>query len=132
MYVTLQPPTAAEFKALYDQTGWANWTTEQLQKALDASWIVASARDAEGALVGVARVISDGIVHAFVADLIVDERSRGEGVGAAVLDRLVTESTDRGVTQIKLFAASGRAPFYERNQFRRRPDDAPGMDFVAA
>ena len=74
------------------------------------------------------RLISDGALHAFVTELIVDEGARNAGVGARILARLVAESRARGVEDVQLFAADGRTAFYERNGFTARPASGPGMD----
>ncbi len=124
----MDPPAATEFRTLYLATGWGSPTEEHCARALAGSWAVCSARDAEGALVGVGRMISDGAMHAYVNEMIVREDARGAGVGAEILRRLVALAASAGVTQIQLFAARGRAPFYARHGFVPRPDDAPGME----
>ena len=130
MELSLVAPTAAEFKALYDETGWADLPVERFESALAGTWIVCTARDADGVLRGMGRLISDGALHAFVTEMLVAEGVRGSGLGARILDALVAAARERGVDDIQLFAARGRAPFYERNGFRRRPDDAPGMELA--
>lgn len=125
-------PSAAEFRSLYDPTGWGRWDVERFERALSGSWLVCTARDGDGRLVGMGRLISDGALHAFVTEMIVAEDARGSGVGGEILHRLVEESRRRGVDDVQLFAARGRAGFYERNGFTRRPDDAPGMDAASA
>ncbi|WIE76319.1 GNAT family N-acetyltransferase [Curtobacterium sp. MCSS17_007] len=130
MEYSFAPPTAAEFQALYDETGWGAWDLERFDRALAGSWVVCSARDDSGRLVGVGRLISDGALHAFVTEMIVSEAARGQGIGGAVLARLVDESRRRGVEDVQLFAARGRAPFYEQRGFARRHEDGPGMDLV--
>jgi len=129
---SLLPPTASEFAALYAETGWATWSIDVFARALEGSWIVCSARDEAGALVGIGRVISDGVLHAFVTEMIVATAARGAGVGGDLIDRLVAESRRRGVHDVQLFAARGRAEFYERHGFERRPADGPGMDLADA
>lgn len=123
-------PTATEFKALYDETGWADWPLDHFERALSGSWVVCTVRDDSGRLVGMGRLISDGALHAFVTEMIVTEDARGAGVGGNVLGRLVDEARRRGVTDVQLFAARGRAEFYERHGFERRPHSGPGMDVV--
>lgn len=123
-------PTAMEFKALYDETGWADWPLGHFERALSGSWVVCTVRDDTGHLVGMGRLISDGALHAFVTEMIVTEQSRGAGIGGEVLARLVAEARRRGVDDVQLFAARGRAEFYERHGFERRPDSGPGMDVV--
>lgn len=124
-------PTATEFKALYDETGWADWDVDRFESALSGSWVVCAARDDDGRLVGMGRLISDGALHAFVTEMIVTEGARGAGVGGQVLARLVDEARRRGVDDVQLFAARGRAAFYERHGFERRPDSGPGMDVAS-
>jgi len=127
---SLTPPTAAEFAALYAETGWAEWSPETFERALAGSWVVCSARDDDGKLVGIGRLISDGALHAFVTEMIVSGSARGGGIGSEILRMLVDESRRRGVDDIQLFAARGRAGFYERHGFAPRPADGPGMDVV--
>ena len=76
------------------------------------------------------RVISDGVLHAFVTEMIVHESTRGRGVGTELLRRIVEHTVERGITDVQLFAAAGRRPFYERNGFVARPDNAPGMQLL--
>lgn len=128
MEYSFAPPTAAEFQALYDETGWGAWDLERFDRALAGSWVVCSARDEAGRLVGIGRLISDGALHAFVTEMIVSEAVRGRGVGGDVLARLVDESRRRGVEDVQLCAARGRASFYEQRGFARRHEDGPGMD----
>lgn len=130
MDYSLSPPTAAEFKALYDETGWADWNVERFERALAGSWVVCTARDDAGLLIGIGRLISDGALHAFVTEMIVTEDVRGSGVGGEILAALVGEARRRGVDDVQLFAARGRAGFYERHGFARRPESGPGMDVV--
>lgn len=125
--ISLVPPSAAEFVDLYTGTGWGALDETVAARALDGSWLVCTARDEDGALVGMGRLLGDGALHAFVTELIVREDLRGRGVGARLLDRLVLEAQGRGVHDVQLFAARDRAPFYERHGFVRRPDNAPGM-----
>lgn len=100
-----------------------------MRAAFDASWYVASAYD-DGRLVGTGRVVSDGLVHAMVYDLIVLPEFQGMGIGAALLDRLVRRCTQSRIRDIQLFCARGKRPFYEKRGFVARPTDAPGMQYV--
>lgn len=130
VHLTMTPPTADEFAALYASTGWGERSAQELAAALAGSWVVCCARDDAGALVGMGRLISDGVLHAFVTELIVAAEARGGGTGALILDALVQESRRRGVEDVQLFAARGRTAFYERNGFTPRPADGPGMDLA--
>lgn len=128
MQYSFDLPTASEFAALYAETGWGTWPLSSFERALAGTWVVCAARDEAGQLVGIGRLISDGALHAFVTEMIVAPAARGAGVGGEIIDRLVAESRRRGVHDVQLFAARGRAEFYERHGFVRRPVDGPGMD----
>lgn len=130
MHLTLEHPSASEFKALYDETGWADYPVEAFAAALEGTWVLCTARSAVGELVGMGRLISDGVMHAFVTEMLVAEKARGRGLGALILARLVAEAERRGVRDVQLFAARDRQGFYERNGFVPRAVDAPGMDLV--
>ena len=58
------------------------WDWVSLVAAHSLGWVVA--RDAAG-LVGFANVVSDGSVHAWVQDVMVDERVGRRGVGRAIV-----------------------------------------------
>ncbi|MFS0713157.1 GNAT family N-acetyltransferase [Microbacterium sp. 2P01SA-2] len=132
VHYSLTPPTTAEFATLYAETGWAEWSPETFERALAGSWVVCSARDDDGKLVGIGRLISDGALHAFVTEMIVATSARGAGIGSEILRMLVDESRRRGVSDIQLFAARGRAAFYERHGFAARSAEGPGMEIVDA
>lgn len=55
------------------------------------------------------RLIRDGTLHAVVEEMIVRRNVRGAGVGAEILHRLVGEAYRRGMNNVQLFAARGRA-----------------------
>jgi GNAT superfamily N-acetyltransferase len=122
-------PSSLEFKRLYDTTGWgADRPVEFYQGALEGSWFVISVW-LEGKLIGFGRVISDGALHAFITEMIVDPKHQARGVGQGVLERLVRHCLDAGITDIQLFCAKGKRWFYERFGFVARADDAPGMQY---
>ena len=102
-------PTVAEYIELRTRTGW---------------------------LIGLARVMGDGILYFFLADLIVDPGFRGEKLGDRLM-RLVTSYFDRCAApgaSITLVALRGSEAFYERHGFVRCPDGpfGTGMHYSAA
>lgn len=122
-------PEKDQFFSLFESTGW-NKTyrldAEQLHQALQHSWCSVSAYDGDR-LVGFGRVLSDGILHALVVELIVLPNYQGEGIGRRILSELVTRCKSSGIRDIQLFCAKGVTGFYEKQGFVKRPDDAPGM-----
>jgi GNAT superfamily N-acetyltransferase len=124
-----QLPEKDQFFALFESTGWNKsygLDAGQLYQALQASWYSVAAYDREN-LVGFGRILSDGILHALIVEMIVLPSHQGKGIGSAILEMLVERCQSAGVRDIQLFCARGKAGFYERFNFVPRPLDAPGM-----
>ena len=94
--------------------------------ALDNSWYVITAYD-NSELVGIGRVVSDGILYAMIYDMIVKPSHQGRGIGTDILQRLVEKCKVAGVREVQLFSARGKAPFYVKRGFVKRSEDGPGM-----
>ena len=72
----------------------------------------------QGKVVGSAQLFSDGELQAFLANLVVDERSRGQGLGRT----LVTEALRlAGGERIDLFSEDQAVGFYENFPNFRKP-----------
>src|SRR5574343_2016382 len=121
-------PDAAAFQRLYDSTGWAgdlHREPEFYARALAGSWAQCAAY-AGDELVAFGRVISDGVLHAFITEMIVQPDWQGRGLGAALLDRLLQHCLQQGLRDIQLFCAEGKQGFYEKAGFSPRPPGRPG------
>lgn len=122
-------PAVAAYAELFETTGWNRTyaaTLPELKSALENSWLVHSAYVGE-VLVGVGRVVSDGVLYAMLYDVIVHPDFRMQGIGGALVQRLVRFCLAAGIRDIQLFAAAGTQPFYHACGFRERPAEAPGM-----
>jgi GNAT superfamily N-acetyltransferase len=119
------------FYALFESAGWNaeyQLSCQQLAEAIRNSWYLVAAYEGER-LVGIGRVVSDGVLHAMVYDLITDPEFQRQGIGSEILTRLIRECRNSGICDIQLFCAQGKRPFYERRGFRARAEDAPGMEY---
>ena len=122
-------PTAAQFAALFETTGWnaeRHRSPQELHQALQSSWYAVSAYQGER-LVGFGRVISDGVLHALIVEMIVAPDYQRHGIGHTILIDLVARCRRAGIEDIQLFCAKGKAGFYLKHGFVPRPADAPGM-----
>ena len=130
---TAAQPGAAAFQALYDTTGWTPQPrpVEVFEAALAGSWATCAAY-AGDQLVGFGRVISDGMLHAYLNEMIVAPDHQGLGIGRGILDRLVAHCLDHGVTDIQLFCAEGKEAFYRKGGFVPRGPGRPGMQYLPA
>lgn len=76
---------------------WGRWRTRgDVMAQLDAAWRVVGAYEREtGAMVGFARVLSDGVALAYLADLFVLPDARGRGIGAGLVEAAMARPGDR-------------------------------------
>ena len=82
----------------------------------DAASLHALALDANGGAIGCARLLADG----HIGRVAVLSGWRGQGVGSALLMRLVAAARERGDAQVLLNAQVQAMPFYARHGFRPR------------
>ena len=125
-------PEKNEYFQLFDTTGWNakyQMAASTLQQAISNSWYSVSAYS-RNRLIGYGRIISDGVQHALLLDIIVLPEFQGRGIGGTILKKLVDRCLQSKICDIQLFSARGKTGFYERNGFVVRPADAPGMEYL--
>ena len=128
---TTSIPDKHAFYELFITTEWNNkyqLSEDELFDALEKSWYCLSVYKSD-TLIGFGRIICDGVVHALILDLITHPAYRNEGIGGAVLEKLITKCKEHNIRDIQLFCAKGYTGYYEKRGFRKRPDDAPGMEY---
>jgi GNAT superfamily N-acetyltransferase len=80
-------------------------------------------------LVGSARIVSDGILHAMIYDMIIDPDYQRKGIGTKILNLIIEKCIENNIGDIQLFCAQGKKEFYLKNGFEIRDEDAPGMQY---
>jgi ribosomal protein S18 acetylase RimI-like enzyme len=131
LYKNTLPPQGA-FYELFITTTWNKkyqLSPDELTQALKNSWYLISAYNDEK-LVGFGRILCDGVVHALILDLIVHPEFQNLGIGDQILKQLVEECRKHQIRDIQLFCARGYKSFYIKRGFAKRPDDAPGMEYM--
>jgi GNAT superfamily N-acetyltransferase len=126
-----QTPDRDQFSSLFETTGWNREyqaTPEELMLAIGNSRYVIAAYDGEK-LVGFGRIVTDGVLHAMIFDMIVHPSYQRRGIGTHILRSLVMKCRAAKIRDIQLFCAVGKRAFYERNGFVARPMDGPGMQY---
>ena len=102
---------------LLEGTYWQGGASRaEIRASLARSSAVVGARDADGALVAIARAVSDGKV-AWIYDVLVSERSRAAGLGTAVMRLLLEHPSVRGARHVRLTTRDAMA-FYRPLGFR--------------
>lgn len=123
-------PEKDAFFKLYESTGWNEeykLTADEIFDCLSASWYMVSAYD-EDRLVGFGRVLSDGKLHALITEMIVLPDYQGQGIGKAIIEFITSICLKHEIRDIQLFSAKGKAGFYEKYGYSRRPESGPGME----
>jgi predicted GNAT family N-acyltransferase len=128
-------PAAAEYIELRARAGWGSIDEETAIKTIKAAAFTISLRH-EKRLIGLARVMGDGVLYFFLADLIVDPGFRGERLGDRLM-RVVTSYFDRCAApgaSITLVPLKDGESFYERFGFVRCPNGpfGTGLHYAAA
>jgi GNAT superfamily N-acetyltransferase len=112
-----RPVPPAALHALYAHVGRDRPATEADLTAVLAAGPAVAAWDGDE-LVGFVRALSDGHLVAYVEDVIVHARCRNQGVGSALVARLLAELA--AVAVVNLVCAPGTVPFYEHLGYRPR------------
>lgn len=121
-------PSPAELAGLYTDAGWIDEPAEdRMAIAIEntSEWFVA--RDSNGALQGIGRMITDYSRYAFVVDVIVSKPLQGAGIGTKIMEEILSEWRKLDIDNIDLWPAPGKFSFYERFGFVALPVDQPHM-----
>jgi ribosomal protein S18 acetylase RimI-like enzyme len=122
-------PETDDYYGLFLTTGWNDgyhFTKEQLKTAIKNSWYIVSAHEGPD-LTGFGRIISDGIHHALIVDLIVHPKFQGRGIGGKIIQMLIEKCKLHDIKDVQLFSAKNKTRFYEKYGFSVRDQEAPGM-----
>jgi ribosomal protein S18 acetylase RimI-like enzyme len=125
-------PDKVEYYELFESTGWNSeykLSPGLLYETLKNNWFLVCVYN-ENKLIGFGRVISDGVLHAFIVDLIVAPNFQNCGIGKLILKELVSKCKSAAIPDIQLFCAKGKEGFYQKQGFKSRSLDAPGMEYI--
>ena len=107
--------TPSELAELFLSVNWDSGNHPgRLARAMAGSDFVVSARDGER-LVGLASVISDGAMNAYVPYLVVHPEYQGRGLGREFMARVLEHC--QSLPRTALIAYAPAVPFYERCGF---------------
>jgi GNAT superfamily N-acetyltransferase len=122
----------AEYRSLLATVNWRPLEQDDVEvaAALDASWNVTS-RTSDGSLVGLARVLDDGLLYASIWDVIVRPERQRAGIGRAILAAVLEQTAGRRLVSLvstaageALYRSAGFAETDGRSTalFRRAPE----------
>jgi len=82
-----------------------------------------------GETVGMGRIVGDGKIYFYIQDIVVSPEHQNQGLGKKILENFC-EYLKANAPQksfVGLFAAAGKAPFYERFEFADYSPNMTGM-----
>ncbi|PGE97712.1 GNAT family N-acetyltransferase [Bacillus pseudomycoides] len=88
---------------------------EQLHHTLIQSTFVISAYDNDQ-LIGTRRIISDGIINAYLCELVVHPSFQNRGNGKEIVQKLIVECQKQNL-HLQLICTAEYIPFYEKLDF---------------
>ncbi|MFZ2656350.1 MAG: GNAT family N-acetyltransferase [Victivallales bacterium] len=113
---------------LYKDAGW--WEPEYsrnssfLDNIVKDSYCFAAAFHKKE-MVGMGRALSDGCSDAYIQDVVVLKKFRGNGIGAEIIKAIISHLHSNKIDWIGLIAQPGTESFYKELGFRRMKKHIP-------
>lgn len=107
-----------DLKDLYEDVEWFAYTKDlnQLQQALESSLYVLSAWEEER-LVGLVRVVGDGLTIIYIQDILVLNRYQNQGIATKLMNQVMEKYKDVRQKVLLTEEAPDVRHFYEKNGF---------------
>lgn len=97
-------------------TYWSPGIRRDLVESAFANSLSVGAYDEAGIQIGVARLITDHATFAYLCDVFVDEANRGQGIGKAMVQKLLDTFAEPHIRNIALFTKDMQ-PLYRQFGF---------------
>ena len=123
----LASPSVEAFTALRVKVGWQVIEKSSAQTSLDNSLFHVAIYD-NSQLVGMGRVVGDGVMYLYIQDISVDPDYQGLGIGDLIMtaiENYLSNTAIKGAT-IGLLAVKGKEAFYARYGYIERPNASLG------
>src|SRR6476469_11260549 len=125
---TLTESQVSELMDLYKNEFWSDKRTrEDVVKMLASSDVIIGLVDECDRLIGITRVLTDFVYRAIIFDVIIKPTHRKMGLGAKLMDAVLTHPELQAVEHFYLNCLTNMMPFYERWGFT---DDVGELKFL--
>lgn len=125
--------TAEELSNFRNIVGWGYTPVYQAEKALKNSLMTVTAVDRDKIL-GIGRLVGDGALIWYIQDVIVLPEYQKRGIGTMIIESLLdyvdNNSLSDTVITVGLMSAKGKEAFYQKFNFRIRPNDINGAGMI--
>jgi GNAT superfamily N-acetyltransferase len=121
-------PSAAEYIELRRIMGSPEVSQEAANKTVTGALFTVCLRE-EARLLGIARVVGDGVLYFYISDVIVSPELRGRGYGVLLMEAVLSylRRAAHPGAMIVVVPLKGRETFYEHFGFKRCPDGRFGV-----
>lgn len=106
---------------------------EQVEKALAASAYKVTML-VDGNVVGMGRLVGDGVIYWYLQDIVVAPEYQGMNLGRQLINHLIAQAKKRSIPNseiiIGLLSIKGKEEFYEKLGFIKRPNDEYGAGMI--
>ena len=118
-YTKISPSNFEQLLEIYKVLGWdsLNLTVEELEKMCNQSWYAIYAFHKEQ-LVGMGRIISDGVITGIISGVCVHPDYQAKGIGKEIVNRLVQYCEQNKVIP-KLMCKEDLEDYYNNLRFER-------------
>lgn len=119
IYTSEHPEDFRQLETLYASLGWNSirLSVTELKTMCLQSWYAIYAYEGQ-TLVGMGRLISDGVITGVICGLGVHPNYQSKGIGRQILHRLV-EHCEKSQVFPQLMCEEGLEPYYEKLGFQR-------------
>lgn len=117
-----------QIKELFLEGGWWNDENDKIEFFVDSliknTFLFAVAKY-DGRIVGMGRVLSEGMSDAYIQDVVVLKDFRKQGIGGGIIRLLLKELLERKISWIGLISVPGEENFYKEIGFEVMKDYTP-------
>ena len=127
-YEVVKSANTEELIDLYKEGGWWNESPserENLPLLVSNSFCFMVAKTSNGKIIGMGRVISDGVSDGYIQDVIVSKQFRNKGIGKQLVVELKKYCLSKGLSWVGLIAEPGTTDFYTKLGFSEMPNYKP-------
>lgn len=120
-------PTAEQWMALRASVGWPTFPIEVAERSLAMTPFCVCAFEGDQ-LIGMGRVLGDGVISFYVGNVMVRPDRQGLGIGKKIMEHIMEYLKENAVPGAiaSLLAIKGKEDFYTQFGFQRRPDEHHG------
>ena len=126
-------PSAKEYNTLTEAVGWGREPDDIIEEMFENTLYSVCAYDGEN-MIGYARIVGDGILFAYIQDVMVLPGYQGKHVGSCLMEYILGEISRRTVIsphiRTYLGASEGKEDFYRRFGFVTREEFGLGAGMI--